>query len=462
MKKLVKKSVAALAALALLVCAVPAPADAADEPVRIAFIDSGISTKHIDASRVEAGKNYVFPDADTQDRIGHGTATASLVLGAEDQGVRGVFPDAVAVPLTVVDKYPAGAEKNGGPAALCEAIRDAVDEFGCRIVNISLAVAEDSEALREAVAYAESRGAVLVSVTGNDGASGVVYYPGAYASVIAVGSADGESAAPFSQNGADVLARGVGLTAASNRNGAAPATVSGTSYSCAIVSGFCAKLWAAYPSLSPAELRQALYALARDVMEPGFDVRSGWGLVDAERAIPFPYLDVPADTWCYPAICGVTEKGLMNGTGGGRFTPEGTMTRAMLAAVLWRMAGEPDAGGESPFADVAEGAYYTAAVVWAADAGIIAGYEDGRFGTDDPVTREQLVTMLWRAAGRPAAENDGISAFTDADAVSAWARDALAWAVGSGVINGKGDGILAPGDAAARAEVAQILMRSPG
>ncbi|MBO7514061.1 MAG: hypothetical protein J6T47_00335, partial [Lachnospiraceae bacterium] len=84
-------------------------------PVRIAFIDSGISTKHIDSARVLQGANYIFPESDTQDRVGHGTATAGLVLGAEDLGVTGICPDALAIPLVVVDTFPSGAVKNGGP-----------------------------------------------------------------------------------------------------------------------------------------------------------------------------------------------------------------------------------------------------------------------------------------------------------------------------------------------------------
>ena len=459
MKQLIKQSVTVLAVLALLVCVFPAAAAAAEEePLRIAFIDSGISTKHIDPARVETGKNYVFPEADTRDRIGHGTATASLVLGAAGQGVYGVYPDAVAVPLVVVDVYPSGATKNGGLAALSEAICDAVEVFHCQIINISLAVAEDSEALRDAVAHAERMGAVIVSVTGNDGEAGGVYYPADYETVISVGAADGENAAPFSQSGADVLAPGVGLTAATNKNAAAPTVVSGTSYSCALVSGICAKLRAAYPALSPAALRQGLAALAEDILEPGFDVRSGWGVVDPETAIPYPYLDVPADAWSYPAILAAAQKGLMNGTGSGMFSPDGAMTRAMFAALLWRLAGEPERGQEFLFTDVAADQWYTDAVLWAASEGMVEGCGDGGFHPDDSVSREQMVTMLWRFSGKIAAGTADLSDYKDADTISDWAEEAFAWAISVGLVKGKGDGILDPGGKTTRAEVAQIVM----
>ena len=438
------------------------PARAAEEPIRIAFIDSGISTRHIDPSHVAEGKNYVFPESDTQDRIGHGTATAGMVLGAADQGVTGMFPQAVAVPLVVVDAYPSGVVENGGLEALCLAIRDAVDEFGCRIINVSLAAPEDSEALRSAVAYAESRGVLIVACAGNNGEDGPICYPAAYPTTVSVGSAEGDHPASFSQTGADLLTDGVDLLAATNKNGAAPTVVSGTSYSCAIVSGFCARLLALYPNLTPAELRQALYSLTEDMPEPDSGGRSGRGYLSPDAAIPVPYLDVPEDAWCFPAICCVTEQGMMNGTGGGTFQPEGTMTRAMFAAVLCRMAGAPEAPAwGSPFSDVETGAWYFHAVCWAAGEGIVTGRGDGSFGPEDPATREQLVTVLWRSSGRPEGQ-DGLSGYTDADNVSDWAAEAFRWAVGEGIIGGRPGGILDPKAAVSRAEVAQILMRYLG
>lgn len=445
-----------------LLFALACPAGAAEEPIRIAFIDTGISTRHIDPDHVAEGKNYVFPESDTQDRMGHGTATAGMVLGAADQGVAGMFPEAVAVPLVVVDVYPSGVVENGGPAALCRAIRDAVDEFDCRIINISLSTPEDSEELRAAVAYAESRGVLIVTCAGNDGEDGPVYYPAAYPTTVTVGSAQGDHPASFSQTGADLLTDGVDLTAATNKNSAAPAVVSGTSYSCAIISGFCARLLALYPTLTPAELRQALYSLAADMLEPGCDGRSGWGYLPPEAAIPYPYLDVPEDAWYAPAVHWITEQGIMNGTGDGRFAPDGAMTRAMFAAVLYRMAEAPEApGGESQFADVETGAWYADAVFWAAGEGIFTGGGDGSFRPEDPATREQLVTVLWRSCGRPEGLGD-LSGCADADSVSDWATEAFRWAVGEGVIGGRPGGILDPKAAVNRAEVAQILMRYLG
>ena len=426
--------------------------------MRIAFIDSGISTKHIDPAHVDTGKNYVFPEGDTQDRIGHGTATAGMVLGASDQGVSGIFPDAVAIPLVVMDQYPTGVVKNGGVEALCEAIYDAVDTFECRIINISLAILEDREELRNAVNYAEAHGAVVVSVVGNDGEEGMTCYPAAYETVISVGSTAETVPASFSQRGADVLTDGANLIAVTNKNSMMPTIVSGTSYSAARISGVCAKLISAYPGLSPAEVRQGLFRLAADMLEPGFDVESGWGYVASNQAIPVPYLDIRTDSWMYSAILFVTEQHIMNGVGVAEFAPDAPMVRAMFTTVLYRLAGMPAVNAENSFIDVAEGQYYTDAVRWAAESGIAAGYGNGVFGTNDLITREQLVTLLWRSCGEPSQDDEALSAYSDTAQISEWALDAFAWAVGCGLIHGRGDGILAPQDTATRAETAQIIM----
>ena len=448
---------------ALILCLLPvnltAAGGAAEQPIRIAFIDSGISTRHIDPAHVAEGVNYVFPDSDTQDRIGHGTATAGMVLGAADQGVEGICPEAVAVPLVVMDAYPSGVVENGGTEALCQAILDAV-ELDCRIVNISLSTAEDTPELRDAVAYAEAQGVVIVSAVGNDGEAGQTCYPAAYETVIAVGTADGGIPAHFSQPGADVLVEGVDLTAATRRNSEKPAQVSGTSYSCAQLAGLCARLMQIYPDLTPAALRARLYGLAEDVLEPGYDAMSGWGVISASLA---PFRDVRPDGWSYPGILYAYTHGLMNGVGDGLFAPDEPSTRAMLVTILWRLQGSPEAEGEMGFGDVAEGDWYTEAVRWAVANRIAEGYSQEAFGPSDALTREQLALILFRFASRSgqdtAHDARALTGFADAGEVSAWAADAMCWAFERGLITGIGENCLSPKTPAARAQLATILMR---
>ena len=309
-RKTLEKSVTMRRRICALLCVLlllTVPVGAAEEGVRIAFLDSGISLKHLDPAQVEAGENLIFPGRDTDDRVGHGTATAGLVLGAADMGLTGLCPSATAVPIVCYDRYPSGAAAQGDSAVLARAIRLAVDRYNCRIVNISMGTTEDSQELRAAVEYAQCRGALVISAVGNDNRTDPerVYYPAAYDGVIGVGAADGEGAAPFSQrHGVDVLAPGTNLATASNRNSAQPELRSGTSYACAVVSGICARIWTEEPELTADEVKQRLFDMARDVEEPGFDGDSGWGIVE-------PLRDAPQRTGAYPVVRGAVSVALM-------------------------------------------------------------------------------------------------------------------------------------------------------
>ena len=171
-----------------------------------------------------------------------------------------------------------------------------------------------------------------------------------------------------------------------------------------------------------------------------------------------PFTDVKESDWFYAAVYHCFDAGYFKGISETRFDPQGTMTRAMFATVLWRIAGKQAAVGGKSFNDVKAGEWYTDAVLWASGEGILDGYGDGRFGTNDPVTREQMVTLLWRYSGKPAGSAD-LSGYQDADQISDWAREAFGWAVSVGLVQGKGDGVLDPGGKATRAEVATMLQR---
>lgn len=176
------------------------------------------------------------------------------------------------------------------------------------------------------------------------------------------------------------------------------------------------------------------------------------------------FTDLDADAWYHEGVDYALTNGLMNGVGGGRFEPDGQLTRAQLVTVLYRAAGEPDTGKQvNPFTDVADDAWYTKAVIWAANNGIVNGVAKNVFAPDASITREQIATMLYRYAGAEAAKEDKLSAFPDAAKVSDWAKEALNWAVASGLINGvadaNGTANLEPQATATRAQIATILMR---
>ena len=169
------------------------------------------------------------------------------------------------------------------------------------------------------------------------------------------------------------------------------------------------------------------------------------------------FTDVPATHWAAGAVEFVTSQGLLQGTGTSTFAPGQPMTRAMLVTALWREAGSPVVNYAMDFDDVDEDQWYTEAVRWAVSKGIVAGTGKG-FSPDAALTRESLAAILFRYAGGQVSADD-LSGYADGAVVSAWAREAMNWAVAQGLITGKSGGRLDPGGTASRAEVSAILMR---
>ena len=177
-------------------------------------------------------------------------------------------------------------------------------------------------------------------------------------------------------------------------------------------------------------------------------------------AEPFP--DVDENDWFYDEVVYVYENGLMNGVENNRFAPNTATNRAMLATILYRLAGEPAVSGEMPFTDVSAGTWYTNAVLWAAQNGIVNGIGENQFGPMGTLTREQLVTMLYRyaeAEGYDVSAAADLSGYPDAGKVQPYAQEAMSWAVAEGIVEGMDDGTLNPAGNATRAQIATILMR---
>ena len=177
--------------------------------------------------------------------------------------------------------------------------------------------------------------------------------------------------------------------------------------------------------------------------------------------VKLPFTDVSTSDWFYDDVAFVYENGLFSGTDSRSFSPNASMTRAMLVTVLYRLEGEPTVTGRSSFTDVRSGAYYEKAVIWAAANGIVTGTDSTSFSPDAKVTREQLAAILFRYAQYRKLDTDAsakLNSFTDADSVSAYASEALGWAVSEGLINGASGKLMPKGDAT-RAQVAAILHR---
>lgn len=167
------------------------------------------------------------------------------------------------------------------------------------------------------------------------------------------------------------------------------------------------------------------------------------------------FSDVDAGAWYAEAVTYCREHKLMDGIGNNQFAPESTLTRAQLAMVLYRIEGTPAVTGEDAFTDTAGGAWYSDAVLWVSLRELMGGYGNGRFGPNDPVTREQMTAVLWRYAGSQAADPANLS---DSDAMSAYAVPAVNWAVSNGIVAPASGTAFAPRDNATRAQVAAALM----
>lgn len=177
---------------------------------------------------------------------------------------------------------------------------------------------------------------------------------------------------------------------------------------------------------------------------------------------PFPFTDVPETMWYYDSVYYVYAHGLMNGTAATLFSPGNPTTRGMLVTILYRMEGNPQGAGWGPFTDVTPGAYYAQPIAWAAWNGIVNGITSTTFAPDRNVTREQMAAILYRYTAWKewdVSQQGNLFQFTDWQKVQTYARTPLAWAVASGLIQGKENQRLDPGGPATRAEVATILQR---
>ena len=175
-----------------------------------------------------------------------------------------------------------------------------------------------------------------------------------------------------------------------------------------------------------------------------------------------PFTDVSEKDWFYGDVMFVYENGLMLGTSKTLFSPHGTATRGMMATILWRMEGSPAPKGKNSFTDVETGKWYADAITWTAENGIFAGYGKDKFGPDDPITREQLAAIFYRYAdykGYDLTVKGNLDKFKDADKITDYAKTAMQWAVGSGLVKGKSGNLLDPQGTATRAEIAAMLHR---
>ena len=191
-------------------------------------------------------------------------------------------------------------------------------------------------------------------------------------------------------------------------------------------------------------------------------VYAGWRVDENPNTGANPFTDVSEKDWFYGDVMFVYENGLMLGTSKTLFSPYGTATRGMMATILWRMEGSPAPKGGNGFSDVDAGKWYADAITWTAENGIFAGYGKDKLGPDNPITREQLAAIFYRYAdykGYDLTVKGNLDKFKDADKITDYAKTAMQWAVGSGLVKGKSGNLLDPQGTATRAEIAAMLHR---
>lgn len=413
-----------------------------DNNIKIGIIDTGISSTSISNKNLLEGKNYILPYGSTEDGIGHGTAVAGIIVGNEDKGIKGLAPDVQLVPLVYYSKYEDNISIKGNINTLAQAIEDAINIYDCDIINISSGARIDTIALRDAIALAEENGVVVISSAGNDGNNNP-YYPGVFETVICVGSTNetNDGVAIFSNkyNGVNLLAPGIKLKTLGINGELINAT--GTSFSTAYVTGIVANILTKYPDLTPYEIRKILYNTTTDIYEKLYDINSGWGIIDYDKAMDYIenqfnksllFNDIKENAHYKDAVIWAVKKGITSGTTAKTFSPDMTCTRAQVVTFLWRTMGSPEPRIiNNPFEDIKKEDYFYKAVLWAIEKGITSGTSKSTFSPTNTCTDAEVITFIWRAKNQPNPNGKSIIASKLGEY---YYTDAVAWADTNGVL----------------------------
>lgn len=485
-------------------------AEVPHEKVRVAVLDTGADIAHPDLENMinlELSKEILDTDGTlgalqgddyqlgeySSNGEGHGTHVCGVIAAEANnaQGVSGVAScyDNSVVELVVVDIF--SKEKTTSMSYLINGLEYAAEQ-DVDVINLSLGVdkakLEDDTILQSLCDDLEEKNVTLVAAAGNSGINdeGVVSeVPCDYDSVIGVVSVDADNVKAESSNYGsmkDIASPGVKIY--STIKNSTYAYKSGTSMASPTVTATVAMMYSVNPDITPAEVKDILKNTASELTDEQI---ANIGLVNCENAvkaangetiiepdepdepvvepdIELPFTDVAEGTWYYEYVEGVYKNGFMTGKDETTFAPGDILNRAEFATILYRIEGEPEVeSAEGVFPDVAAGEWYSDAVAWANQNGIIKGYDDGKFGPADNITREQMVTVMYRYAkseGYDVSQQADLDQFEDEEKISSFALEAAGWAVANEIVSGQGDGALFdPRGTAVRAECAAIVMR---
>ena len=453
-------------------------ADLNGQGITVAIIDSGLNANHEDfvGAKILPGRNLLNNSTDVTDTVGHGTFVTGLLVAQRDNGIgiSGLVDEAAIVPFKC---FSTGNRTN--VSYIVSAIYAAVDTYDCDVINLSLGAERNTQALTDAVRYAEAHNVIIVSAVGNDGGTDYVY-PAADDSVVGVGSVGPTLAgSSFSQHNDSVLvvAPGEAILSLDHTTYSGYSQGKGTSFSAPFVTAMAVMAKTRNPDMTGKEFMALLTSTARDLGPSGYDIQYGYGLVDVESFVSAllntdtPHLcsnftDIRSH-WAQPYICFVVEEGLMNGVTATTFSPDTTLTRGMMATILYRMhlenGGEALTGGIPPFSDVEAQSWYADAICWAAQNGIVNGMTDTLFMPLENISREQMAAMLYRYSQFQGQETAGdptaLDRFSDSAKIASYAREAMAWAVSLHLITGMTEDSLSPQTHATRAQTAAVFQR---
>lgn len=416
---------------------------------------------------------------------GHGTHVSGIIAAQANNGV-GIAGTGSALDNSVIDLVSVDVFSSDNTTNLSYVISglEYARGIGAKVINLSLGVKQSAIGEFDTIFSAECKklandGIIMVCAAGKYGSgdNGVLdVVPSDYDSTISVISLDHNlNKTNDSCYGSlkDISAPGTEIY--STMKGGGYGTMSGTSMATPQVTGIVAMMCSVNPNLGPEDVRTILRETATDVGSAGYDIYTGAGVVNAQKAVTAaasyngffkstgaPYDDTKKEDWFYSAVAYMHQVGIMTGLNPLVFGPSDEVFRAQFATMLHRMSGAGSVAYTSRFPDVGPGEFYTDSVLWAAGKNIIGGYENGYFGPADQITREQLAVLLYRYAkdlGYDVTNFNNLNRFPDADQVSGFAKEALTWANAVEIITGKGDGTLAPGAHANRAECATMMMR---
>lgn len=439
--------------------------------VVVAVVDTGISSKSkLLSGRKVTGFNFTSSKSnDYYDYYNHGTVIAGIIAEGTPSSVE-------IMALRVFDK-------NGHTSDLI--MNTALQYAGAHnadVVNMSLGSArpnnESYAEYSESIQSLYNKGVVTVCAAGNS--SGNIEYPASMPETIAVSHiSKNEKIHSSACHGPEMDFSAPGVEVLCYDHNGRKSEVDGSSAASPHVAAAAAVVKMVHPNFSSDQVKSELKKYAHDLGANGKDNYYGYGSIKIKSYLAdnakYKLKDIPSNAWYKDAVNYVYDHGIMAGTGKGLFAPNGTMSRAMVAQVLYNLVGKPIVSNEQDFADeetgtwcynsvqqfsdVKPGSWYYDAVQWAGSREIVAGTGNGCFSSDQDITREEFATILYQYEGSP--EVSGNLDFADTEDVDEWAIDAMTWATQSGIISGavnEDNILLLPRKSATRAQAASIFM----